>query len=92
MHADQPDLARRIVDELAGTMPATTHLADITDDQLTAVGQLAVQRRKDDQTVIGQIAAEYVQHRKKSWRETADMFGMNHMTLYRWAQPFRGSN
>jgi hypothetical protein len=91
MHADQPDLARRIVDELAGTMPATTPLAAITDDQLTAVGQNAVQRRKDDQTVIGKIAAEYVQHRKKSWRETADMLGMNHMTLYRWAKPFLGA-
>jgi hypothetical protein len=92
MHADQPpDLARRIVEELAGTMP-TTDLADITDDQLAAVGQLAIQRRRDDKTVIGKIAAEYAQHRNKTYRDIANMLGLPYATVFRWAQPFLGSN
>jgi hypothetical protein len=93
MHADQPpDLARRIVEELAGTMPPTTDLADITDDQLAAVGLLAIQRRRDDKDVIGKIAAEYHQNRKKPWREIADLLAVeSHVTLYRWAKPFLGA-
>jgi hypothetical protein len=88
MHADQPDLAR-IVDELAGTMPSTTNLADITDDQLATVGQLAIQRRRDDKAVIGKIAAEYHENRSKTWREIADLLTVeSHVTLYRWAKPF----
>ncbi len=68
-------------------MPATD-LADITDDQLAAVGQLAIQRRRDDKVVIGKIAAEYAQHRGKPWRDIADMLGMPYVTIYRWAKPF----
>jgi hypothetical protein len=92
MHDDQPDLAR-IVDELAGDMPdATALLADITNDELAAAGQIAIQRRLDDKAVVGQIAAAlYMRLGKKSWRDAADMLGMPHMTIYRWAQPFLGS-
>lgn len=88
MHADQPDPAH-IVDQLAGAMPDATLLADLADDQLAAVGQIAVQRRRDDQEVIGRIAAEYHQNRGKSWREIAAALAMeSHMTALRWAQPF----
>lgn len=92
MHHGQPDLAH-IVDELAGDMPdATALLADITNDQLAAAGQIAIQRRLDDKAVVGQIAAAlYIRLGKKSWRDAADMLGMPHMTIYRWAQPFLGS-
>jgi hypothetical protein len=91
MHHDQPDLAR-IIDELAGTMPATTDLADLGDAQLAAVGQLAIQRRQDDKDVIGKIAAEYHKNRSKTWREIADLLTVgSHVTLYRWAKPFLGA-
>lgn len=70
-------------------MPAAD-LADINDDQLAAVGQLAIQRRRDDKNVIGKIAAEYARHRGKPWRDIADMLGMPYATVYRWAQPFLG--
>lgn len=92
MHHDQHAVARRIVDELAGTMPATTTLADLPDDQLAEVGRIAAQRRQDDKAVIGRIAAEYHQNRAKTWREIAALLSMDsYATVYRWAQPFLGS-
>lgn len=91
MPHDQQDLAH-IVDELAGDMSDAALLADLADDDLATVGRIAVQRRRDDQEVIGRIAAEYHQHRAKSWREIAAMLAMeSHMTARRWAQPFLGS-
>ena len=72
-------------------MPATD-LADIDDDQLAAVGQLAIQRRRDDKAVIGKIAAEYAERRNKSYRDIAEMLGLPYVTVYRWAQPFLGSH
>jgi hypothetical protein len=85
-------LAHRIVDELAGDMPNATLLADLADDQLAQVGQIAAKRRQDDKDVIGRIAAEYHKHRAKTWREIADLLSMDsHVTVYRWAKPFLGS-
>lgn len=88
MPHDQQD-PTDIVDKLAGGDVASTLLDDLTDDQLAAVGRIAVQRRRDDQEVIGRIAAEYHRHRGKSWREIAAELAMeSHMTARRWAGPF----
>ncbi len=77
-----------IADELAGgDMAAATLLNDLPDDQLAAVGRIAVQRREDDQTVVGRVAVEFSQNRGKTWREIAALLGQeSHMTVYRWAK------
>lgn len=68
---------------------APTLLAELPDEQLAAVGRIAVQRRDADQDVAGQVAAEFNCNRGKAWREIADLLGQeSHATLYRWAQPF----
>jgi hypothetical protein len=88
MPHDQHDPAH-IVDQLAGGDMASTLLADLPDDQLAAVGRIALQRRSDDLGVIGQVAAEFNRNRGKPWREIAILFGQeSHMTIYRLAQPF----
>lgn len=64
-------------------------LADLSDDQLAAVGREALQRRGDGPGVIGEIAALLNQSHGKSWRAIAELFGQkSHMTIYRWARPY----
>lgn len=68
---------------------ASTLLAELPDDQLAAVGRIVVQRRSDDQAVIGQVGAEFNRRRGRTWREIADLLGQDsHATVYRWAQPY----
>ena len=81
------ELAAKIVEELAAEMPAIDW-NDIDDTQLTRVGQAAARRRRNDQIVIGRIAAEYYR-RHGDWRHIADIInGPSYSTIRRWAEPF----
>jgi hypothetical protein len=86
------ELAARIVEELAADMN-TIDLTNIADEQLANTGHQAAQRRRNDQRVIGLIAAEYYR-RHGDWRGIAAVFDdlISYSTLRRWAQPFLGSN
>jgi hypothetical protein len=86
MPHDQQDLAR-IVDQLAGGDMAPTLLAELSDDQLATVGRIAAQRRSEDQQVIIQVGVEFKKNRAKTWREIAELLGLeSHGTVYRWVQ------
>jgi hypothetical protein len=92
MQADQPNLAA-IVDNLAGDMPDAALLEDLADDQLAAVGRIALQHHRNVESIVGPVAAAlYKRHDETTWRDVGDILNLNHMTAYRWAKPFLGGS
>jgi hypothetical protein len=92
MPLDQPNLTA-IVDNLAGDMPDAELLEDLADDQLAAVGRIALQHHRNVESVVGPVAALLYKRRDETtWRDVGDILDLNHMTAYRWAKPFLGGS